>query len=96
MSLQKNLYCIIVTPSQRIYVLNNIISEKTGQKVNSYIPCVAWGRLAKEMCNLDVNDKIEITGELHSREYKKQLENNEIEIRVAQELVVKSYQLIEE
>lgn len=75
---------------------NNIISDKTGQKVNSYIPCVAWGKLAKEMCNLNVNDKIEITGELHSREYKKQLNNNEIEIRVAHEIVVKSYFLVEE
>jgi len=75
---------------------NNIISDKTNQKVNSYIPCVAWGKLALSMSNLRVNDKIELVGELHSREYKKQLDNNEIEIRIAHELVVKSYNLVED
>ena len=74
---------------------NNIISDKTNQKVNSYIPCVAWGRLAVEMSKLDINDKIEVTGELHSREYKKQLDNGEIEIKVAHELVVKTYTKVE-
>lgn len=75
---------------------NNIISDKTGQKVNSYIPCVAWGRLAIEMANLNINDKIGVTGELHSREYKKNLDNGEIEIRVAHELIIKSYVIIED
>lgn len=72
-------------------IANNIISEQTGQKINSYIPCVVWGKLAVEMSNLEINDKLEVTGELHSREYKKQLPNGELEIRVAHELVVKSY-----
>ena len=75
---------------------NNIISENTNQKVNSYIPCVAWGKLAIEMSKLNVSDKIEVIGELHSREYKKQLDNNDIEIRVAHELIVKSFSLVED
>lgn len=75
---------------------NNIISEKSGQKVNSYIPCVAWGKLAIEMSELNVNDKIEICGELHSREYKKQLEDGELEIKVAHEVVVTNYKKIED
>lgn len=77
-------------------IANNIISENTNQKVNSYIPCVVWGKLAIKMSNLNINDKIEITGELHSREYKKQLENGEIEIRVAHEIVVKSFKFVED
>ena len=77
-------------------IANNIISDKTGQKVNSYIPCTAWGKLALSLSQLSINDFIEITGELHSREYKKQLPNNEIEIKVAHELVVKSYNLIKD
>lgn len=75
---------------------NNIISEKTNQKVNSYIPCVAWGKLAIELSKLDINDKIEVTGELHSREYKKQLDDGEVEIRVAHELVIQSYRFVED
>lgn len=76
-------------------IANNIISEKTNQKVNSYIPCVAWGKLAIELSKLNINDKVGLTGELHSREYKKQLDNGEIEIKIAHELVVKSYRVLE-
>lgn len=70
---------------------NNIISDVSSKKVNSYIPCVAWGKLATSMGNIRVNDKLQVEGELHSREYKKYLDNEEIEIRVAHELVIKSY-----
>lgn len=77
-------------------IANNIISDRTNQKVNSYIPCVAWGRLAIELSKVNINDKLEIDGELHSREYKKTLPNGEIEIRVAHELVVQSYKYVDE
>lgn len=75
---------------------NNIIIDETKQKVNSYIPCVVWGKLAKEMSDkLDVNSKILVKGELHSRQYRKQLDNNDFEIRVAQELIITEYSEIE-
>ena len=79
-----------------LIVANNILSERNNQKVNSYIPCVAWGKQAINLNKLGVNDKIEITGEIHSREYKKKLENNEIEIRVAHEVVIKSFCVVNE
>lgn len=74
---------------------NNIISEDTTKRINSYIPCVAWGKLAKELSNLPVNTKLELTGELHSREHKKKLDNNDIEIRVAHEFFIKDYKIID-
>ena len=75
---------------------NNLIIEESNQKLNSYLPCIAWGKLAKELSQLMVNDKIEITGELHSREYKKIInqETGEFEFRVAHECVVNSYKQI--
>ena len=76
------------------FILANNIIVNDKQKLNSYLPCVAWGRLATEMANLKVSDKIEIFGELHSREYKKQLDNGEMEIRVAHEIVVLDYKLV--
>ena len=67
-------------------VANNIITEDN-QKINSYIPCVAWGKLAKEIeSNYGVGDDIHIEGQLQSREYKKRLSDNDIEIRMAHEL----------
>jgi primosomal replication protein N len=70
-------------------VANNIVTED-GQKLNSYIPCVAWGKLAKEIeNNYNVGDGVTIEGRLQSREYKKRLSDEEIEIRMAHELATK-------
>lgn len=78
------------TPKGKHYihfiVANNIITDD-GQKLNSYIPCVSWGKNAKKVDkDLNVGDFIHIEGQLQSREYKRKNENDEIEIRVAHEL----------
>lgn len=67
-------------------IANNIISGNN--KINNYIPSVAWGKLALSLTDLKVSDKVEVEGELHSRTYKKVLENGEIEFRTAHELIV--------
>lgn len=77
-------------------IANNIISADGSQKLNNYIPCVAWGKLAYALQNLRISDSIQVRGELHSRTYKKQLEDGEIEIRTAHELVVKELEFIDE
>jgi primosomal replication protein N len=82
---------------QNIHFLlaNNLIIEETNQKLNSYLPCIAWGTVAKALSKLKVNDKIVITGELHSREYKKMLNETEFEYRVCHECYVQSFEVIE-
>ena len=74
---------------------NNLISADNSKRLNSYIPCIAWGNTAKELSKLDVNTQIKLEGQLHSREHKKVYENGEVEIRVAHELVVTGYEVIE-
>ena len=69
---------------------NNII--QSGTKLNSYIPCIAWGKCAKRISKCNINDTICLTGELRSREYKKPLLDNQFEIRVAHELVVNDFE----
>lgn len=71
---------------------NNLIIQESNQKLNSYLPCIAWGKLAKQLAEMNVNDQIEISGELHSREYKKIInyDTGEFEFRVAHECVVNS------
>lgn len=68
---------------------NNIIQN--GHKLNSYLPCIAWGNCAKEISKLQKNDNVVITGELKSREYKKFLSDEQFEIKIAHELVVTDF-----
>lgn len=74
---------------------NNLVSGDSTKRLNSYIPCIAWGKVAREMSELSVNTRLEINGELHSREHKKVYPNGEVEFRVAHELLVQSYKVIE-
>lgn len=70
---------------------NNIINDSNTSKLNSYLPSIAWGTTAKELAQMKVGDRIHMTGELHSREYKKTLPDGEIELRVAHELAVQEF-----
>lgn len=70
----------------RFILANNII--KGNKKINSYIPCIAYGDLAKQMSKKKVSDKILIDGELHSHTYKRKPDK---EIIVAHEVIVKSF-----
>lgn len=75
-------------------IANNLAYNNDTKRLNSYIPCIAWGTNAKELEKLSVNTKIEIEGELHSREHKKIYEDGNIEFRVAHELHVTSFKVI--
>lgn len=72
---------------------NNIYIPEQSIKINNYIPLVFWGQLAQKASSLSVNDKITLTGQLHSRTYTKTLENNEKEIKMAHEIVVLNYEI---
>lgn len=74
---------------------NNLLSNDGSKRLNSYIPCIAWNKLAKELSKLSVNTQLRLKGELHSREHKKVLDNGDIEIRVAHELLVLDYEVVE-
>lgn len=72
------------------FILANNIFTSDGKKINSYIPCVCYSDDTDKIINLGVNGKIKINGEFHSHTYKKKLENDEIEFRVAHEVTVKN------
>ena len=77
------------------FILANNIITQNGQKINTYIPMVAWGKLAIKLSNLHVNNKIRVIGQMHSRLYNKQLDDGEIEIRTAHEGVALDVEVIE-
>ena len=74
--------------SLHFILANNIVSNSGSQKINNYIPTCMWGKLAIDNQNLKVNDLVKITGQLHSRLYKKIKDNNDIEFKGAHELIV--------
>lgn len=79
-----------------LIVANNIIIGDGTKRLNSYIPCIAWGKTAlelKEKCS--VNTRIRIIGELHSRDYRKVLgDSGEFEIRIAHECVINEFEIL--
>lgn len=77
-----------------LILANNLIVSEGSKKLNSYIPCIAWGDVAVELSRLTVNTAIKVTGALHSREYKKTLEDGSFELRVAHECVIDSFEVL--
>ena len=59
-----------------------------------YLPCIAWGSLARACGELDVGAKVHITGRLQSRTYRKLTEDREEE-RTAYEISVVSLEQAE-
>lgn len=74
---------------------NNVHSQDNQKRLNSYIPCIAWGTIAKELQKYSVNTQLKVKGQLHSREHKKKLDNGEMEIRIAHELLITEFEVIE-
>lgn len=73
-------------------VANNIMTNT--QYLNCYLPCVAWGKCAKALNNLQVGDKIKIKGSLQSREYKKKISDEDFELRIAHEISVNTFEKV--
>lgn len=83
------------TQNIHFILANNLILDDSNQKLNSYLPCIAWGKTARELSKLRISDRLVIHGELHSREYKKKISDDEVEFRVAHELVVESFEVLD-
>lgn len=77
------------------YIVANNIHTENGTKLSSYIPCVSWGKSAKEIeSEFNVGDTVHIEGQFQSREHKKKISEKEIELRLAHELATTTIQKI--
>ena len=56
---------------------------------SDYIPCIAWGRNARFVKNLQVGDKLQINGRVQSRNYQKKIDT-EIITKTAYEISISS------
>lgn len=73
---------------------NNLIVSDGSKKLNSYIPCIAWGDVADQISKLHVDSRIQIEGQMHSREYKKTMPDGTFEFRIAHEVEVTSVNVL--
>lgn len=67
------------------FILANNV-EAAGQKFNSYIPMVAWGKQAKVIANKNVGEYLKCEGHFVSRAYKKKLSDSDFEFKIAYEV----------
>ena len=66
-----------------LILANNLVTNNSTKRLNSYIPCIGWGTVAKELSNLSVNTKLQIVGQ-----------DGEVEIRVAHELHINTFEVV--
>lgn len=67
-----------------------LIAVNRAYNKSDYIPCIAWGRNARFVKNLDVGAKVTISGRIQSREYQKKHDENNIETKTAYEVSISS------
>lgn len=63
------------TPFNR-EIADLLVAVNRAYNKSDYIPCIAWGRNARFVKNLNVGDKVAISGRIQSREYQKRTEDD--------------------
>ena len=62
---------------------------------SDYLPCIAWGRNARFVKDLQVGEKLEISGRVQSREYQKKI-GEQVITKTAYEISISSIMIAEE
>lgn len=75
------------TPFKR-EICDVLIAVNRAYNKSDYIPCIMWGRNARFVQNMQVGEKLTVTGRVQSRTYVKNLSSDEAEERVAYEVSV--------
>lgn len=76
-----------ITPFKR-EICDILLAVNRAYNKSDYIPCIAWGRNARYVKNLDIGDKIILSGRVQSRIYQKLAEDGEYEEKVAYEISI--------
>lgn len=61
---------------------------------SDYIPCIAWGRNAVYLAELEVGTHIKLCGRIQSREYTKRISDTETETKTAYEVSVSKLEVV--
>lgn len=83
-----------ITPSGR-EITNMLIAVNRPRWRSDYIPSICWGTIARYAGTLPVGTHVRITGRIQSREYQKQISEEEYETRTAYEVSISQMEVIE-
>lgn len=73
------------TPFKR-EICDVLLAVNRNYNKSDYLPCIAWGRNARFVKNLQVGDKVVVSGRIQSREYQKKQDNGILESHIAYEV----------
>ena len=83
------------TPFNR-EIADILVAVNRAYNKSDYIPCIAWGRNARFVKNLNVGDRVAISGRIQSREYQKRLSETDVKTMTAYEVSVSKLAAFEE
>ena len=75
------------TPFNR-EIADVLIAVNRSYNKSDYIPCIAWGRNARFAKNLEVGEKIAVSGRIQSREYQKRITDDDVRTLTAYEVSI--------
>ena len=75
------------TPFNR-EIADLLIAVNRSYNKSDYIPCIAWGRNARFVKNLEVGEKIAVSGRIPSRDYQKKISETETVTMTAYEVSI--------
>lgn len=73
------------TPFKR-EICDVLLAVNRNYNKSDYLPCIAWGRNARFVKNLQVGDKVNVSGRIQSRDYQKRQDNGNVENHTAYEV----------
>ena len=75
------------TPFNR-EIADILIAVNRSYNKSDYIPCIAWGRNARFAKNLEVGERIAVSGRIQSREYQKRFTDDDVRTLTAYEVSI--------
>ena len=75
------------TPFKR-EICDVLLAVNRAYNKSDYLPCIAWGRNARFVSELEVGQKVFMTGRIQSRQYQKKIDENHAETRTAFEVSI--------
>ncbi len=82
------------TPFKR-EICDILVAVNRAYNKSDYLPCIAWGRNAKYIKDVEVGTQISIIGRIQSREYQKRVEDNTV-TKTAYEISINKIQIVGE
>jgi primosomal replication protein N len=80
------------TPFKR-EICDILVAVNRAYNKSDYLPCIAWGRNAKYIKDVEVGKQVSIVGRIQSREYQKKINEDESVTKVAYEISVNKIQI---